>query len=156
MGDLWNGAIALVEWSCLLVSKWSLCHHLRRQCAVALLDGCLQSLTCGKSAWPVTWGCLIYKTGRKRDVRRGCKEKVKYRNRWEVEEAVRCNYVSPQWQAWITNFNSKAMKVIWSGLNCKETAAGNVMKICWDDMLCLRIHQTCLVRWKATVIHSVG
>lgn len=75
---------------------------------------------------------------------------------WCREEGVWCNYVSLQWQVWITNFNSRAMKMIWSGLNCKETAAGMVMKICWDDVLCLRIHQTCLVRWKASVIHSVG
>ncbi len=83
------------------------------------------------------------------------REKVKERNRWGWRGGVRCNYVSLQWQVWITNFNSRAMKMIWSGLNCKETATGMVMKICWDDVLCLRIHQTCLVRWKASVIHSV-
>lgn len=90
-------------------------------------------------------------------VEKRLKKKVRVREttrRWE--EGVWCNYVSLQWQVWITNFNSRAMKMIWSGLNCKETAAGMVMKICWDDVLCLRIHQTCLLRWKASVIHSVG
>lgn len=116
-------------------------------------------VTCGKSAWPVTWGCLIYKTGRERCVkihsgeqRRGKKSAAERRGEdqggWE---GVWCNYVSRQWQVWIR----WAMKMIWSGLNCKETATGMVMKICWDDVLCLRIHQTCLVRWKASVIHSV-
>lgn len=48
---------------------------------------------------------------------------------------------------------ARAMKMIWSGLSGRETATGPVMKICWDGVLCLRIHQTCPLRWKASVIH---
>lgn len=77
----------------------------------------------------------------------------KGKNRCEEEESRQRN--SSQWQAWITDFNSGAMKMIWGGLSCKETAIGMAMKICRDDMFCLRIHQTSLVRWKASVIHSV-
>lgn len=88
------------------------------------------------------------------------RQKRKREREWErcsmqrQGKSALCNYVSLQWQVWITNFNSRAMKMIWSSLNCKETQTGTVMKICWDDMFCLRIHQTVLVRWKASVIHS--
>lgn len=110
---------------------------------------------------------VVWFTGQaegERDVRRCTDEHgEEYVPEWKrgiggggVRGWVRCNYVSPQWQVWITNFNSRAMKMIWSGLNCKETATGMVMKICWGDVLCRRIHQTCPVRWKASVIHSVG
>ena len=61
---LWKGAIALVEWSCLLVSKWSLCHQVWRQRA-ALFDGCLHP----SDLWEICMTChlrFVWFTGRQR------------------------------------------------------------------------------------------